>query len=47
MNEYEVGNRFEYYGYLGWPDTPEPDIDPEFDTCAADWADMDEWEDEE
>lgn len=45
MSEY-TGNHLELYGFIGWPDSPEPDIDPEFDACAAAWADMDNWEDE-
>jgi len=46
MSSEYIGNHLELYGYIGWPDAPEDDIDPEFDACAADWADMDNWEDE-
>lgn len=37
---------FDCYGFIGWPAEPENGIDPEFDIYAADWADLDEWEDE-
>ena len=44
MNEYEIGNHFEIYGYQGCPETSEPDdIDHEFD---ADLACMEAEEDE-
>lgn len=25
MNEYEIGNHLEIYGFHGWPDVPEDD----------------------
>lgn len=42
MNEYDIGNHLEFYGYEGWPE----DFDPEFEACSAVWIEDQEEEEQ-